>query len=81
MTSQQAQEIIKTQAKLLIHLTERVVLLQVAFEAYVHEQIGESGAAYDAHYARRKALLEQDSKGTTNDLLCTLKQALDKIDN
>ncbi len=34
MTIQQAYEIIKAQAKLLIHLTERVVRLQVAFEAY-----------------------------------------------
>ena len=73
MTNQQAYKIIKAQAKLLIHLTERVVMLQVAFEAYVQGQISESGkqydAQYDAHYRRRKELFDQDFQGVTTDLL------------
>ena len=80
MTDQQTHEIIKAQAKLLMHLTERVIMLQVAFEAYVHDQIGKSGAQYDAHYAHRKQLFEQDFRASTTDLLKTLKQALEKSD-
>jgi hypothetical protein len=84
MTNQQAYEIIKAQAKLLIHLTERVVMLQVAFEAYVHEQIEKSGtqydAQYDAHYRRRKELFDQDFRGSTTDLLKTLRQAVQQAD-
>jgi len=84
MTNQQAYEIIKAQAKLLIHLTERVVMLRVAFEAYIHEKIGESGAPYDAqydaHYRRRKELFDQDFQGVTTDLLNTLKQAVQQAE-
>jgi hypothetical protein len=84
MTNQQAYEIIKAQAKLLIHLTERVVMLQVAFEAYVQGQISESGtqydAQYDAHYRRRKELFDQDFQGVTTDLLNTLRQAVQQAD-
>ena len=84
MTNQQAYEIIKAQAKLLIHLTERVVMLQVAFEAYVQGQISESGAQYDAqydaHHRRRKELFDRDFRGVTTDLLKTLKQAVQQAD-
>ncbi|HXR04660.1 MAG TPA: hypothetical protein VN836_08130 [Verrucomicrobiae bacterium] len=84
MTNEQAYEIIKAQAKLLIHLTERVVMLQVAFEAYVQGQISESGAQYDAqydaHYRRRKELFDRDFRGVTTDLLNALKQAVQQAD-
>jgi len=81
MTNEQAHEIIKAQAKLLMHLTERVVMLQVAVEAFIHGQVGEEGAEHDAHYAHRKELFEQESKAKTNGLLHTLSKALDRIDN
>jgi len=84
MTNQQAYDIIKAQAKLLIHLTERVVMLQVAFEAYVQGQIRESGAQFDAQYdaqnRRRKELFDRDFQGVTADLLNTLRQAVQQAD-
>jgi hypothetical protein len=84
MTNQQAYEIIKAQAKLLIHLTERVVMLQVAFEAYVQGQMRESGAQYDAQYdahnRRRKELFDRDFQGVTTDLLGALRQAVQQAD-
>jgi hypothetical protein len=80
MTNEQANEIIKAQGKLLLHVTERIVMLQVAFEAYVHDQIGQSGPKYDAHYAHRKELFEQDFDDSTKSLLNTLKQAVDRAD-
>ena len=67
------------QAKLLVHITERVVALNHALEAHIHEQVGTSGPAYDAHYARRRELFAQDMKETT-DLLSTLDEAIRRID-
>lgn len=84
MTNEQANEIIKAQARLLMHLTERVVMLQVAFEAYVQGQIRESGAQYDAqydaHHRRRKELFARDFQGVTTELLNTLSQAVKQAD-
>jgi hypothetical protein len=80
MTNEQANEIIKAQGKLLLHVTERIVMLQVAFEAYVHDQIGQSGPKYNAHYKRRKELFEQDFDDSTKSLLNTLRQAVDQAE-
>ena len=80
MTNEQAHEIIKAQAKLLMHLTERVVMLQTALEAFIEGQVGDEGEQHDAHYARRKELHEQDFSGSTTALLNTLQQALLKAD-
>jgi hypothetical protein len=78
MTDKEEHDILKAQSALLIHLIERVVMLQVSFETYIRDQVGESGPKHDAHYARRKELFEQDFRGHTTDLLNTLRQAMRK---
>lgn len=69
-------ELLIAQSKVVLHMAERLVMFQVAFETYVHEQIGESGVEHDAHYARRREMLEQDFSGSTTALLKTLKEAI-----
>ena len=80
MTDEQSQAILKAQAELVIHITERVVLLQVAFEAFVHGQIGAEGPESDVHYKHREDLMALDFAGKTTDLLNALRQALLKVD-
>jgi hypothetical protein len=76
MTEEQSDSILRAQAELVIHVTERIVLLQVAFEAFVHGQIGEEGRESEIHYKHREELMALDFAGKTTDLLNTLRQAL-----
>ncbi len=80
MTDEESHAILKAQAELVIHITERVVLLQVAFEAFVHGQIGEEGPQSDLHYKHREKLMALDFSGKTTNLLNTLRKALSKAD-
>jgi hypothetical protein len=69
------EEVIKAQSELIIHLTERMVLLQTAFEAFALDEFGKDGPKHDAHYELRGELFAQDQK-TTSALIRTLKIAL-----
>ena len=80
MTDEESDTILKAQAELVIHLTERMVLLQVAFEAFVHGQLGEEGPESDTHYKHREELMALDFSGKTTDLLNTLRKALSEAD-
>ncbi|HEX4349699.1 MAG TPA: hypothetical protein VH251_04910 [Verrucomicrobiae bacterium] len=80
MTDEESDAILKAQAELVIHLTERMVLLQVAFEAFVHGQIGEEGPESDTHYKHREELMALDFSGKTTELLNTLRKALTEAD-
>ena len=68
------------QSKLIAHLGERLVILQVSFEAFVRARIGETNGNLDEHYKLRRQMLEEDFSGTTTDLLNTLKQAIVEAD-
>lgn len=81
MINEPMRDVLKAQANLIAHLTERMVLMQVAFEAYVRQEIGEHGPKHDAHYALRKEMVAKDFAGKTNDLLCTLNKALARVDS
>ena len=80
MTDEESDTILKAQAELVIHLTERMVLLQVAFEAFVHGEIGEEGPESDIHYKHREELMALDFSGKTTELLNSLRKALSEAD-
>jgi hypothetical protein len=66
---------IKAQSELLIHVAERLLMLQVAFEARLHQEIGKDGEEHDEHFEMRQEMYVQDS-ATTTDLIRTLRTVL-----
>ena len=81
MKNKDIANLLVAQSRVLIEIAERVQLLNVAFEAYVHDQVGDGGQGYDAHYARRKKLFDQDFSGKTKDLLSALHKAAASVDS
>lgn len=72
-------ELLKAQAAVTLHVAERLVLLQVAFEAFLRQDDERCDEGYQSHLELRRKMLDEDMEGKTTLLLNTLKQAMEKL--